>query len=45
MIDKRRNVVTNLDKNVVPIELAARRVFGHVFQRYKLNVSSGKGEQ
>ena len=29
ILDTRRKVATNLDKNVVPIELAARHVFGH----------------
>ena len=43
MIDKRRNAVTNLDKNVVPIELAGMRVFGHIFQMHNLNVSSRWG--
>jgi len=34
MIDRRRKVVTNLDNNVVPIEFAAWRIFGHGLQMY-----------
>jgi len=29
IIDRRRKVATNLDKNVLPIELAARHIFNH----------------
>ena len=42
MIDKCRKVATNPDKNDVPIELAARHIFGHIFQMSTLIVRENR---